>query len=120
MKKVFCCEVFGGSRAMQSTLGKFFKPAAGQASRLEMHDFLFEKERADEVKRLRKEEEAELGEHVDAACRFCLWLYAPKKIEGIQELVDRDEERATKKRSEKRQAEDKERGEPQHVSEELF
>ncbi len=46
---------------MQSTLGKFFKPA-NKESRLEMHDFLFEKERADEKKRLRAEEQAELGE----------------------------------------------------------
>ena len=34
---------------MQSTLGKFFKPVSGQASRLELHDFLFEKERADQI-----------------------------------------------------------------------
>jgi hypothetical protein len=47
---------------MQATLGKFFKPMAGKESRLEMHDFLFEKERADEVKRMRQEEQAELGE----------------------------------------------------------
>lgn len=47
---------------MQATLGKFFKPIAGKESRMEMHDFLFEKERADELKRLREEEQAELGE----------------------------------------------------------
>jgi len=47
---------------MQSTLGKFFKPVSGKESRLEMHDFLFEKERADDLKQLRREEQAELGE----------------------------------------------------------
>jgi hypothetical protein len=46
-----------------------------------------------------------------AALAFSLPALRAKKKEGIQELVDRDEERATKKRAEKRQAVDKERGE---------
>ncbi len=93
---------------MQSTMGKFFKPLAGKTSRLELHDFLFEKERADEGKRLRKAEQAELGEWRVTA--LLLAFTRQKKIEDIHELVERDEERATRKRSEKRQAEDKERG----------
>ena len=73
---------------MQSLMGKFFKPISGEG-RVEQHNYLHEKERADTVKRLRAEEDAELDD--------------------LKALVDRDDERLERRKQEKQRATEKER-----------